>query len=459
MHNRNNFPNNALSLKQQNLGIEILKNCRNELYRLFPYLDGAFASVVYQGSDQTDRIGTEGNSFYFSPYFLLDAYRKSPAAVRRGYLHMLLHCLYLHILPDRKYQDSYWNLACDMSVEQIISKENQTSLEQDFFSQTDRKLSSKAHIRQVCLKELGSSILSAEEIYHMLITKQFSCTFEEMEQAFQFDDHSFWKENLAPKKALGVRRKWEKIRSYASQNHHGLSQSAGTAKGMEEEEITVPHKSRYDYRSFLKRFAFPREEVELDTESFDYISYTYGMEYYGNLPFIEPLEYKEGNKLEELVIAIDTSGSCSVETVQQFLAETYSIFQEKENFFKKMKVFLIQCDCCIQDVAVIHSKEEWDEYSKNVKIHGRAGTDFRPVFRYIEELKKQKELRNLKALIYFTDGDGIYPTSGPDYETAFVFLKKTKGMEFVPAWGIRLIADLSETSAESVPGMEFPDGH
>lgn len=47
---------------------------------------------------------------------------------------------------------------------------------------------------------------------------------------------------------------------------------------------------------------------------------------------IEPLEYKEVNRLEELVIAIDTSGSCSGETVQRFLGETYGILSEKENF-------------------------------------------------------------------------------------------------------------------------------
>ena len=46
--------------------------------------------------------------------------------------------------------------------------------------------------------------------------------------------------------------------------------------------------------------------MELDTESFDYIFDNYGMEHYGNLPLIEPLEYKEVNRLEELVIAIDT---------------------------------------------------------------------------------------------------------------------------------------------------------
>ncbi|MDO4306471.1 MAG: VWA-like domain-containing protein [Eubacteriales bacterium] len=438
MHNKNSRPDNEILLQQQKLGIKILKNCRNELYRLFPYLDGAFASVAYQASDKTTRIGTDGNLFCFSPDFLLAAYCKSPSAIRRGYLHMLLHCLYLHILPDQKYQESYWNLACDIAVEQIISRENRAALEPDLPCGSTESF----HVRQACFKETGGSSLSAEEIYHMLITRQFPCTPAELEQAFLFDDHSFWKENLSPEKAACIRRKWDKIRSHTGQGHHGISQNAGTSIGTQEEEIASLHKSRYNYRRFLKRFAVPREEAELDTESFDYISYTYGMEHYGNLPFIEPLEYREGNKLEELVIAIDTSGSCSAQTVQQFLAETYAILEEKENFFKKMKVYLIQCDCFIQDVAVIHSEEEWKEYGKNVKIHGRAGTDFRPVFQYIEERQKQKELRSLKALIYFTDGDGIYPDSKPDYETAFIFLKKTKGMELVPSWAVRLIADL-----------------
>ena len=39
-----------------------------------------------------------------------------------------------------------------------------------------------------------------------------------------------------------------------------------------------------------------------------------------------------------------------------------------------------ECDCFIQKVDVIHSEEEWKEYIRNVKIQGRGGTDFRPVF-------------------------------------------------------------------------------
>ncbi len=59
----------------------------------------------------------------------------------------------------------------------------------------------------------------------------------------------------------------------------------------------------------------------------------------------------------------------------------------------------------------------------------------------MKEQQEKKEIRSLKALIYFTDGDGIYPGSKPDYETAFVFLHKTEKMELVPPWAIRLVAE------------------
>ena len=83
--------------RQEELGIHILENTRNELYYHFPYLDGAFACISGKASDQTRTIGTNGEDFLFSPEYLLELYVKNPEAVRRGYLHMLLHCLYLHI--------------------------------------------------------------------------------------------------------------------------------------------------------------------------------------------------------------------------------------------------------------------------------------------------------------------------------------------------------------------------
>lgn len=387
--------------RQELLGKRILQNCRNELYLDFPYLDGAFASLEYEADNSIIAIGTDGEKIYFNPAFLLKQYVEDPVAVRRGYLHMLLHCLYLHIfmMPDKGTDE--WNRECDSFVEKLIDK---------------------------FIQESGSHSLKKRSLNDTEMTDN------------SFDDHTLWQRTAG--QMSGGRRtkeKWERVLAYTSQNKTGTQSRAGTQTTNRQEELDEIYRSRYDYRKFLKQFCRLREEVELDTESFDYIFYHFGMEHYGNLPLIEPLEYKEVNRLEELVIAIDTSGSCSKETVQRFLGETYAILSEKENFFSRMKVYIIQCDCFIQKVDVIHSEEEWKEYSRKMTIQGRGGTDFRPVFELIRQEKERKELKNLRALIYFTDGDGIYPRQKPDYETAFVFLNRTDKMKLVPSWAKCLI--------------------
>ena len=75
----------------------------------------------------------------------------------------------------------------------------------------------------------------------------------------------------------------------------------------------------------------------------------------------------------------------------------------------------------------------------DVTIAHTGGTDFTPVFDYVEKQRQRKELKDLKALLYFTDGDGAYPTTPPDYETAFVLLKESGHRELIPAWGRLLL--------------------
>lgn len=388
------------------LGKRVLQNCRNELYLDFPYLDGAFAGLEYEADSEVSTIGTDGEKIYFNPAFLLKKYLDDPVAVKRGYLHMLLHCLYLHIFMEPEEDVEMWDRECDLFVENLID----SACEERKRSSLDRR---------------------NREIQKNGAVSSDDC---------RFDDHRIWRRNTGAASGGRIKReKWERILAYTSQNKTGTQSRAGSQSNSRQEELDGIYRSKYDYRKFLKQFCRLREEVELDTESFDYIFYRFGMEHYGNLPLIEPLEYKEVNRLEELVIAIDTSGSCSRETVQRFLGETYSILSEKENFFSRMKVYIVQCDCFVQKVDVIHSEEEWKEYSRQITIQGRGGTDFRPVFELIRQEKEKKELKNLRALIYFTDGDGIYPRQKPDYETAFVFLRRTDKMKLVPSWAKCLI--------------------
>ena len=76
-----------------------------------------------------------------------------------------------------------------------------------------------------------------------------------------------------------------------------------------------------------------------------------------------------------------------------------------------------------------------------MQIKGLGGTDFRPVFKKVDELIKNKEFRNLKGLIYFTDGYGIFPERKPDYDTAFVFVKDDYEIPEVPPWAIKLVLE------------------
>ena len=156
------------------------------------------------------------------------------------------------------------------------------------------------------------------------------------------------------------------------------------------------------------------------------------------MPLIEPQETKEVKKVKEFVVVIDTSMSCSGSLVKRFLEETYSVLTETDGFFQKVNVHIIQCDEEVQSDVKITSAEELKEYMEHLRLFGEGGTDFRPAFSYCTRLLESGEFENLKGLIYFTDGYGIYPHKMPPYQTAFVFLEEYEDVD-VPPWAMKLI--------------------
>lgn len=208
------------------------------------------------------------------------------------------------------------------------------------------------------------------------------------------------------------------------------------------------NRDKYDYRTFLQKFSTLKEDIQLNDDEFDYVYYTFGLARYGNIPLVEPLEYKEVKKVRDFVIAIDTSGSCAGEVVQKFLDKTYSIFEQQENFFRKINLHIIQCDATIQSDVKITNKEEFKEYMRNLEFRGFGGTDFRPVFAYVNEMLNRNEFDDLKGLIYFTDGNGTYPKKRPPYETAFIFVDDDEFDYKVPSWAMKLVLETSDITEE-----------
>ena len=130
--------------------------------------------------------------------------------------------------------------------------------------------------------------------------------------------------------------------------------------------------------------------------------------------------------------------------MQLFLQKTYNILQSTESFFSCINAHIIQCDAEIQDGVKITSQKEFDCYLQTMEIRGLGGTDFRPVFRRVDQMLQEKEFVNLKGLIYFTDGYGAFPERMPPYKTAFAFVEEGYDIPSVPVWAMKLVLTKEE---------------
>ncbi|MDD7389293.1 MAG: VWA-like domain-containing protein [Lachnospiraceae bacterium] len=384
-----------------------------------------------------------------------------PEALARLYTHMLVHCMYLHPFSDRG-DDPVFALACDVAAEyvtdQIFGPDGQWMMERqqvyDYLLMADR-IFSKASARG------AGSALTADCIYSKICCLD-AHKQKQLAEWFVRDSHVFWSgmntKGQVPGTAEGsflkVGSESERRQTAAdrwSSAGEGFLQ-AGEKKagkqspgaGHEQEKAELEKREGHDYRDFLRQFMILREDRILDLDSYDPVYYTYGLNAYGNIPLVEPLETKEVMRLQELVIVIDTSGSCSGRLVRFFLEETWSVFGQSGNFFDQFHVRILQCDSVVQEDVKLTNLQEAEHYMKNLVIKGGGGTDFRAAFTWIRELQRKGELRHLKGVLYFTDGFGTFPAQEPGCRTAFIFLKSRFGQVEVPFWAEKLLLELPE---------------
>jgi len=244
-----------------------------------------------------------------------------------------------------------------------------------------------------------------------------------------------------------LKREWRDVSEHIQMALESQAHQRGSHAGSLQRQLELGNREQYDYAAFLRKFAVLGEHMQLNDDEFDQIFYTYGLKLYGNLPLIEPQETKEVRRIRDFVIAIDTSASTSGELVEEFLTRTWEVLSSEESFFRKLRLVIIQCDAQVQESAFIASREDFERYMGGFTVKGLGGTDFRPVFRYVDELRRQGAFLHLRGLIYFTDGKGVYPERKPDYETAFVFVERPDAdAPDVPAWAIKLVLNEGELS-------------
>lgn len=452
--------------KRQKLAKEVLILARNTLLVNMRFMDMALSQLELEALEETTLM-TDGKHILYDPAYVLEQYKIAREIPVRDYLHIVMHCVFRHMYMDPTLNHAYWDLACDIAVENMITELGLKTVS------APRELQQAQYIAAI-KKEL--KYVTAEKIYFYLRQAiPNPQKIAEIHAYFQADDHALWYltgtaggagegtsdssgysegEGGSPETSgtkddsVGVDAEmavvWKSISERMQVDLETFGKQRGLQPGAMTQNLAAVNRERYDYTAFLKKFAVMGEAMKINDDEFDYIFYTYGLQLYKRMPLIEPLEYKEVKAIKEFVIAIDTSGSTSGDLVQQFVQKTYNILKSTESFFTKINLHIIQCDADIQEDRKITCQEEFDEYLQTMQIRGLGGTDFRPVFEYVEQLRRNKEFFNLKGLIYFTDGYGDFPEKKPDFDTAFVFVDDEYNNPDVPPWAIKLILQKNE---------------
>lgn len=494
--------------RREALAKDILILSRNTLLVNLRFLDLAlsrFALVPVPPLNPLllESIAVDGAHIFYSPTWVLLRYRGEQNAVVRDYLHMVFHCVFHHAFVDTLIDRELWDLACDIAAENAIRdlalpctacarEAEQTPYLAELAAKLKFLTAEKIYH---FLRETSPSPQKRAELRRCFAADDHALWYlppeKKADTARQLVRQNGGQgsgeggepgdrqgsgevggqggaRNSGPGGGQGdaqggaqsggqpdapgaamsggsLAEQWKDIAQRMQTDLETFSsRQRGTGAGSLTQNLQAVTREKYDYTDFLRRFAVLGEAMKVNDDEFDYIFYTYGLKLYGNMPLIEPLEYKEVRRIREFVIAIDTSGSVSGALVQKFLQKTYNILKAQESFFTRINLHIIQCDAEIQEDHKVTSQEEFDEYLRTMQLRGFGGTDFRPVFDYVEQLRRAREFTNLRGLIYFTDGYGIFPARMPDYNTAFVFIDDNYGSPAVPVWAIKLVLPSDE---------------
>lgn len=299
--------------KAASLSERVMNYARDSILVNMRFLDVALSALKPEVRAGLGGFASDGVKIYYDPVFLLKKYKEEPAFAVRMYLHILFHMIFYHSFRFDRVDREAFGLAADMAVEAAVLELEmpQTELVRD--EQARAKL-------EAIRGEIG--VLTADKIYRYL--KNFNIGPKErgeLSRLFYMDSHEMWVQQEKLEISL---EQWKKLSERVRADLKSFSAGRSKSESLEKSLLEAV-KDRYSYKELLRKFTVMNEDLQVNDDEFDYIYYTYGLSRYGNMPLVEPLEYKDSRKVREFVIAIDTSASCRGELVKSFLLKTYAL--------------------------------------------------------------------------------------------------------------------------------------
>jgi predicted metal-dependent peptidase len=368
-------------------------------------------------------MATDGVRIVYAREFVRQLLAASSRDLAMGVLaHETLHAALLHVWRREGRDPLLWNIACDMRVNHILAK-NDVDLPDDLV----RLPSEWEHLPEEAIYERllkdamaaqGTGGASGKKGRQGLPGSGLGNTdilppepgAGSGDKGGQGDKDAG--SGLSPEE---MAREWTDRLVRAA---HAAKSQGRLPAGIQEivDEILAPTQ---DWRALLALFVQP-QKIDYDWMRPDRrLLGAYGL-------YVPTLS---GEAVEDIVVALDTSGSISSRELSAFLGELRGILGS----FPRVRAHLVTCDAEVW---------QWQELTEQdpvpTEIQGRGGTDFRPVFSEIDR-------RGITptALIFLTDGMGTYPDRPPAYPLLWVLTP----VHEEPPFGARTVLQIPESDA------------
>lgn len=313
--------------------------------------------------------------------------------------HEVAHPAFLHHLRQGAKEHQIWNRAADYAINPLL-------LDSKFKLPTDALIDSR-------FKDM-----SAEDIYTALQEEQN----KQQQQNQPGGQQGQGQPQQQPGNDPGQWGQVEKPSDMTDQNKQekesqakqklvqamNAAKQAGTMPGMIEELINELIQPRVNWREVLERFI---AEIAHN----DYTWTKPNPRYIASRLYLPALENLEVGKV---IFAVDTSGSINRELLDIFVSE----LRDAAQIFS-FPVTVLFCDTRLQGEPVELDLED----NSPLTVPRGGGTDFKPPFVYVNE-----NITDVKALLYFTDGQCSSFPPEPEYPTLWAVYDNKR---FKPPFG------------------------
>lgn len=309
-------------------------------------------------------MATDGVRVYYNPNYVVNLSEAERSGVL---LHEISHCIYLHCSPTRRLNRDRmrWNFAADYAINLEIRDLGYTLpkgvlLDDKYRDMNAEQIYDKLPKDEESLKKLGGTLDTHIEPADG--TEDWDDMEDKVISAFEMTKDQYEGKNQG-KFPGGIKRWIEKMRKSKVKWERIFHKYVGQALA----------KDDFSY-SRCNRRLMGQDIYVPDLRNF---------------------------VIGHVVLAIDTSGSITPKILEQFAAELMKISHLVN------EVTVITCDAAVHEVVKIRKMED---FMKKIKFKGGCGTDFRPVFREVEDRNIIPEL-----LIYLTDAWGTFPQKQPAF--------------------------------------------